>query len=245
MKFLMRRCGASPWLAAALCAGTAAAGDFSVTPIRVELKAGAAHETLTVTNHRKERLRLAVRLVEWRQDAEGRDVYSESSDLAYLPRELELAGESQRLVRVGTDAPAAAVERTYRLFIEEQPAAAGDAESGQVALSLRFGVPIFLPPAAPKPQPEALPPTLKGGKLSLVVRNAGNQHFRLLKLAIADGAGYRQELPGWYSLAGSERTYSADIPSDICRSAITLRVALEGEDFRLDRQLAVDPADCA
>lgn len=228
----------------AAAAAPASAGEFSVTPIRVELKAGAMNETIAVTNHGREKLRLSVRLMEWSQDAEGKDVYQDSSDLVYFPRQMEVEPEGKRLVRVGIKAPAGVAERTYRLFIEEQPDAVPDPTRSQVAFYFRFGVPVFLAPAVPRPQPQVAEPTLKGGKLSIPVKNTGNQHFRLVKLAISDGAGYLQEISGWYSLAGSERTYTADIPREVCRKAAALSVALEGEGFRLDRKVNVDPASC-
>jgi fimbrial chaperone protein len=245
MKFLRHRWTFSLSLAVALLAGPVLAGEFSVTPIRVDLKAGALNESITVTNHAKDGLRLAVHLMEWSQDAEGKDVYKDSSDLVYFPRQLEIEGEGKRLVRVGAKTPGGPLERTYRLYIEEQPAAAAESKGAQLAILFRFGVPVFLAPAAPRPQPEALDPALKAGKLSIAVKNPGNQHFRLVKLVITDGAGYSQEMAGWYSLAGTERTYTADIPAEVCRKARTFTVALEGEDFRLDRKVNVDPANCS
>jgi P pilus assembly chaperone PapD len=136
-------------------------------------------------------------------------------------------------------------ERTYRLFIEEEPEAAATPNRAQVAFYFRFGVPVFLPPALPKPQPEVMEPTLGKGRLSVEVRNPGNAHFRLTKVSVSDGAGHLQELAGWYSLAGTTRTYTAEIPADVCRRAKVLSVALEGEGLRFDRKLNVDPASCA
>ena len=246
MKSVSRRRATRCFAAAALC-GTlvpALAGEFSVSPIRVELKAGTMSETITVTNHAKEKLRVGVRLMEWTQDADGKDVYKDSSDLVYFPRQMELEGEGKRLVRVGIKTPAGAVERSYRLFIEEQPQVT-DASRPQIAFYFRFGVPVFLPPAVPKSQPEVMDPDLKGGKLSVAVRNPGNQHFRLVKITIDDGATYRQELVGWYSLPGTARTYTADLPRDACRKAAAFNVALEGEGFRIDRKVNVDPASCS
>src|SRR4051794_490094 len=121
--------------AVAVCAGAgaAAASEFSVTPIRVELKGGAMSETISVANHAKDKLRVGVRLMEWTQDAEGKDVYKDSSDLVYFPRQMEVEGEGKRLVRVGIKSPAGVVERAYRLFIEEQPEASADPGRAQIS----------------------------------------------------------------------------------------------------------------
>ena len=52
----------------------ARASEFSVTPTRIELKPGAMSDTITVVNHAQSTLRVAIRLVEWTQDAQGNDV---------------------------------------------------------------------------------------------------------------------------------------------------------------------------
>jgi P pilus assembly chaperone PapD len=89
-------------------------------------------------------------------------------------------------------------------------------------------------------------PTLDKGKLSLVVKNTGNQHFRLNKITVTDGTGYTQDIPGWYSLAGTSRSYAADIPPDACRKAKAFAIKLEGDGgISFDRKLNVDPASCS
>jgi fimbrial chaperone protein len=236
-------------LAAALFAAAphpAAATEFSVSPIRVELKPGAMSETITVTNYANAKLRLSMKLVEWTQDAAGNDVYKESSDLVYFPRQMEMEPNAKRLIRLGAKAPAATVERTYRLWVEEEPETAGGDARAQISFYFKFGVPVFLPPPGAKAQPEVMEPTLAKGKLAIVVKNPGTRHFRLTKLTISDEAGFQKEVSGWYSLAGTERTYAADIPRDVCRKARALTVLIEGEeDLRFDRKLHVDPAGCA
>ncbi|TFZ08510.1 fimbrial biogenesis chaperone [Ramlibacter humi] len=235
-------------LAAALAAACAvlpcAAGDFSVTPIRAELKAGALNETITVTNHADTKLRASVKLMEWTQDESGGDVYKDSGDLIYFPRQLEIEPQGKRLVRIGAKAPAGVTERTYRLFIEEEPEPGAQQRGANVSFLFRFGVPVFLPPANPKPEPDVAAATLSGGKLSLPVRNRGNQHFRLTKVTFADGAGWSSEATGWYSLAGTQRTYTAAVPPEVCAKARTLTVLAEGEDLRFERSVNVDPAAC-
>jgi fimbrial chaperone protein len=236
-------------LAAALVAAVpapAAATEFSVSPIRIELKPGAMSETITVTNYADAKLRLSMRLVEWTQDATGNDLYKESSELVYFPRQMDMEPNAKRLIRLGAKAPATTVERTYRLWVEEEPEAAGGANRAQVSFFFKFGVPVFLAPPGAKAQPEVMEPTLANGKLAIIVRNRGNKHFRLTKLTISDEAGFHKEIGGWYSLAGSERTYSADIPREVCRKAKAFTVVIEGEEgLRFDRKLHVDPAGCA
>lgn len=233
---------ATTWL---LAPAMSLASEFSVSPVRVELKPGALTETVTVINHAPIRLRVQVRLMAWSQDEKGADVYTESADIVYFPRQMDMDGESKRLIRVGAKSPAALTERTYRLFIEELPEPTAESQrSAQVSVYFRFGVPVFLPPAVPRIQTEVGEPTLDKGTLALQVRNAGNQHVRVMKVVVSDGAGHQQEVAGWYALAGAQRTYTLNIPPEICRKSKTLHVTVEGESLRVNRKLDVDPARC-
>lgn len=221
------------------------ASEFMVSPVRAELRAGALNETITITNRGDARIRIGVKVMEWTQDAQGQDVYTETSDLVYFPRQMEIEPDGRRLVRVGAKAPAGATERSYRMFIEELPDPAAGAARAQMAVYFRFGVPIFLPPAAPRVETEIQEPTLEKGRVSLRVRNPGNRHVRITRVNVSDDAGFSREVPGWYSLAGTERTYALELPRDVCRRARTLSVAIEGEGLRADRKLSVDPARCS
>jgi len=240
------RLGAAACALLAAVAGLAArASEFSVSPIRVDLKPGAPSETITITNHAPTRLRLVIRLMEWTQGADGKDVYRETGELVYFPRQMEVEPESHRLLRIGAKSLAGPTERSYRLFIEEQPEPVAAGNTAQVAFFFRFSVPVFVPPAAGQPQPEVGEPELEHGTLTLAVRNRGNRHFRIVRVVIRDGAAHRQEVAGWYVLAGTQQTYSAVVPSEVCRKARTLHVAVEGEGISAERTLDVDPARCA
>lgn len=233
-----------PLLAACLAA-VAHASEFSVSPVRAELRPGALSETITVTNRGDARIRVGVKVMEWTQDAQGQDVYRDSADLVYFPRQMELEPQGKRLVRVGAKAAGGAVERSYRMFIEELPEPSTEAAGAQVSVYFRFGVPVFLAPATARGEPEIGEPSVAQGRLSLTIRNPGNRHVRLLKLVVSDGAGFSRDIAGWYSLAGSQRTYALDLPRELCRQAPTLDVAIEGEGLRADRKLHVDPARCS
>jgi fimbrial chaperone protein len=233
-------------LGLALGAGVlcASASEFSVSPISFELKPGALSETVNVTNHASTRLRLAVRVMEWTQDEQGADVYKESGDLVYFPRQMDLEPDARRLVRVGAKAVAPAVERAYRVFVEEQPEASPDPNRAQVSFYFRFSIPVFVPPPQGKAVPEIVEPVLEKGTLAFTLRNGGNQRARITRILVTDDAGYSKELPAWYLLAGRQKSYSAEIPRAACRGAKAFTVRAEGEGVRAERTLNVDPARC-
>lgn len=222
---------------------TAIGADFSVTPIRAELKPGAMSETITVTNDSATRLRVGVKLMEWTQDADGKDVYKESGDLVYFPRQMDVEPGAKRLVRVGAKSPAVGSERAYRLFIEEMPDPNAPASTA-VTFYFRFGVPIFVPPAGGKPVLEIGDPKLEKGRLSQPITNAGNQHLRLTRLTVSNDKGFQQDLAGWYSLAGTARNYTIEIPREACRTAKSLVVRGEGEGISFERRVDVDASRC-
>jgi len=229
---------------AAAATGLANAADFSVSPIRAELKPGAMSETITVSNDSSSPLRVTVKVMAWTQDAAGQDLYADSNDLVYFPRQMDVEPGAKRLVRVGAKSPGQGAERTYRLFIEEVPQPTATGKSA-VSFYFRFGVPVFVPPVSGKAQPELLQPSLEKGKLRFPVANRGNQHFRPTRISVADDAGWSREVSTWYSLAGSSRRYEADIPPEVCRKAKILSVKLETEVGSFDRKLDVDPASCS
>ncbi len=221
------------------------AGEFSVSPIRAELKPGALSETITVTNHAQQRLRVSIKLMAWSQDEQGKDIYTESADLVYFPRQMDIEADAKKVVRVGLKSPLGEVERTYRLFIEEIRDQFASSDQPAVNFNFRFGVPIFVPPSTPRTAFEVMDLVLQQGKLVIPVSNTGNQHVRPAKVTVGNGDGYSQDLTGWYSLANTRREYRVDIPQEVCRKSRTLLVVVEGPDLRLDRQLHVDPASCA
>lgn len=233
-------------LACCLPAPAAHATDFSVSPIRAELRPSAPSETITITNHSDQRLRVAVRLMAWTQDDQGQDVYAESAELVYFPRQLDLDPSGRKVVRIGVKSPPGPAERAYRLYVEEMPHPLSAGAASAVNFNFRFGVPVFVAPLQVVNDFEVLEPRLERGKLLLPVRNDGTRHVRLDRLTVSEPGGtFSQQVSGWYSLARSRREYAVSIPTDVCRRARSLAVVVEGEGIRVDRQLNVDPGHCS
>jgi P pilus assembly chaperone PapD len=84
----------------------------------------------------------------------------------------------------------------------------------------RFGLPVFLEPDAPKPQP-FVKLELKGGKLSVSLENRGNSHFvaqsvRLVGRAADGSVALQEDLPAWYVLASGRRSYELSPSQETC-----------------------------
>lgn len=224
---------------------SAGAGQFGVSPIRIDLDRGAKSGAITVSNDEQaESLRVQLRLFEWTQSANGQDDYQLNEDLLYFPRLMTLEKSEQKLVRVGLRTPALEREKAYRLFIEELPAppAPGGA---RVAIAVRFGVPIFVKPAKEDIRGEIEKISLDKGVLHVGVRNTGNVHFTIQSIKAASGEAFAKEMSGWYLLAGAARDHALELPAQDCAKLKQLDVSVKTDPpLELKGTLGVNASLC-
>jgi len=225
----------------------AEAGQFGVSPIRIDLDRGARNGAITVTNDEQaEPLRVQLRLFEWTQDAGGKDEYRESEDLVYFPRLMALEKGEQKVVRVGLRTPALEREKTYRLFVEELPAppAPGAPGGARVAIAVRFGVPVFVKPAKEEVRGEIEKLDMAKGVLHVGVRNSGNVHFTIKSITAASGEAFSKEAPGWYLLAGAAREHAIELPAEACAKLKRLDIVVKADKLELKGALDVNASMC-
>jgi len=224
------------------------AGEWRVTPIRLDLGKDAKSGVITVVNDGGDRLSVQMKAFEWTQDSEGKDQYAESEELIFFPKIMAIEKKEERILRVGIKIPAATKEKAYRLFIEEIPEPK-KGEGAQVAISVRFGVPIFVKPPKEDMKGEIEGIRLSKGVIGVAVRNAGNKHFIINALNIKGKnikgeETYAKEISGWYLLAGASRLYTAQIPHDTCNDIAGLEIDVKTSDFTLNGKLDVDKSMC-
>lgn len=235
---------------AALAAGSASAAGFSVSPIRLDFDRGTRTGVITVSNEDEQPLELEMQPMEWTQGDTGNDDYQDSADLIFFPQRMTVAPGEQRLIRVGIKVPAAEREKTYRLFIQQAPRRGEAAQQGaQVAIRVRFGVPIFVKPLKEELKPEIAEAEVRGGKLQLKVRNNGNAHVYFESIAAAGADGRSAEARGWYVLAGRTRAFEVPLSAELCRDARSLRASAQyeaqGKKLKLETEVPLAPASCA
>lgn len=224
------------------------AGQWRVSPIRLDLGRDAKTGAITVVNEAEEKLQVQMSAHEWTQDAEGKDVYTESGDLVYFPRIAVIEGKEQRILRAGIRVPAAAREKAYRLFIEEIPGPRTSPGTG-VAIAVRFGVPIFVKPVKEEPKAEIAEIAMDNGTVSARVRNAGNAHavVHAVRVTAKNGRGeavFTTEINGWYLLAGASRSYAAAIPNDVCAEVASVDVEVRTDKSTIAGRLDADRSMC-
>lgn len=240
---------AAVFLLAVLLPASALPGEWRVMPIRLELGRQAKSGVVTVINDAKERLQLQMKAFEWAQDEEGKDRYTETDDLVFFPKMMIFERDEERILRAGIKAPATKREKTYRLFLEEIPGPR-KTEGVNVAIAIRFGVPIFVAPLKEEPKGEVAKVALAKGTVEAQVRNPGNVHFVIRSVTVKgknakDEEIFSRELSGWYLLAGASRKYATEVPADLCPELAAVDVEVHTDRFPLAGHLDADTAMCS
>jgi fimbrial chaperone protein len=211
-------------LGLALCLGitlSATAASLALVPVRLALTARQPISALTVRNDGDEATVVQLEVAGWSQ-ADGKDVYTATSEILATPPIFTVAPGGSQLVRVGLRRPADANhELTYRLFLQEvPPPPKPDFKGLQVAL--RFGVPVFVG-AATAPAKGAVGPvaTLQwraravagSGQVTLTATNTGTAHVQVTHFTLApkDQAVPTEHSSAEYVLAGQSRDWQVEV----------------------------------
>ena len=241
-------------------AGDLRASAFTVTPVRVLLGQGTNSALLTVRNDSTESLRFQVSLKAWNQAANGEMQLTDTKDLVFFPKLMELKAGEEKPVRVGSAFKSPVMtERTYRIFFEELPpanVAQAEQSGAQVRVLTRMGVPIFVQPPNPVVKGELGGVSVTGGKLSFDVRNVGNSFFTVTGATVTgvskDGSTtFQKKQDGWYVLAGGIRRFDFEIPSDACQGTDRIKIEVasslvdeKGNPNVLTREMSVGGTAC-
>jgi len=222
--------------------------EFRVTPIRLEFDRGVKSGVIKIINEGDDKLNVQMKAMEWTQDAEGKDQYTDTNDIIFFPRIMTIDKNEERILRAGIKIPAIRQERTYRLFIEEIPNPK-KGEGANVAIAIRFGVPIFSKPVKDEAKGEIEKIDLSKGTLNATVKNRGNAHFIINSIDVKGrnakgGEIFSKELSGWYLLSGASRVYSTPVPQEVCKDLVKLDVEVKTTRFNLSGKLDVDQTMC-
>ena len=230
-----------------LSAGSAAhAGNFQVSPVRAVLDAKTRSTLLTLSNRGAAPLRVQIDAYRWDETSAGSPVLDPTDQVVVFPSLLELAVGEVRTIRVGTTEPGDALERTYRIIIEEQPSS--DKQAAGIAIRMRVSVPVFVGGAGSAvPRLEA--PTVDAqGRLHASVVNDGARHFKPLSLiaVVTDGHGAATtvKIAGWYVLAHHRRDYVLALPvAATCVRTITLQ--LDADQGLIEKSYPIVDTRCS
>jgi fimbrial chaperone protein len=253
----MNKSFCTQWLAAlllltGLACRAAYAGSWGVAPLSIDLDSKTRSAVFNIWNSGDEDVLLHVRPRRWEQDAEGKDIYTDTRELIVFPLQLKLAAKEQRIVRVGYRNPALGRELAYRVMFEESAAAPASAEGGQsvgVAVGVAFALPVYLRPGKPEQSESLEDLALVNGKAGVRVRNTGNVRFRINKIrftALAEDGTQTLEkiVDGWYLLPAAARIYRSELPRAECERSRTLIVEMQTEHSQRSARIPVEPRMC-
>lgn len=230
-------------------AGLAAGATFFVSPTRVVLTARAATALVTVRNDGDVPLRFQVGVYVWNQGAQGQILLAPTDDLIVFPLMMTLGPKQERSVRVGAVTPFGAVEKSYRLIVEELPPVERPGESAGVRVLTRMGVPVFLQPAAPKASASLTDVALGPDGLTFSLRNTGNVFFvpDAVTVTALDGLGnvvLEQTLEAWYVLAAGVRAFVVAVPRPLCEQVRSFAISVEVGKVSLKGRLETPASAC-
>jgi fimbrial chaperone protein len=229
--------------------GRVLAQTLQVTPIQVELTTKARNAVVTLQNLGSEPMRLQASAFAWDQGPRGEMRLSRTKDVTFFPGLFTIAPGEKRSLRIAAATPPGAVEKTYRVFVEQLPQAATGADTA-VRVLTRVGIPVYVEPPQPSRAAELSALRLEAGKIVFTVRNTGSVRLRpeavLVSGRDADGElVFERSLEAWYVLAGGERIFELEAPRDRCARVRSLSAEVKTEAGVLTAQAATAGGACA
>jgi fimbrial chaperone protein len=224
--------------------------NFQVSPVQVSLSSKVSNQALKIHNDSNETLRFQIKTYAWSQDAKGEMQLTATEDIVAFPGLFSLNPGEQRSVRVGTLAPIGAVEKTYRIFVEELPQPeTTNKKSNGIRILTKMGIPIFLQPISKIVDGKIENVNINNSHLYFNIKNTGNTHFFTQKIRVQglDGTGksvFDQQRNGWYILAGISQPYDLKIPAQECNKTQTLVLEVKTNDKFLTERRAITKDAC-
>ncbi|HUB48627.1 MAG TPA: fimbria/pilus periplasmic chaperone [Acetobacteraceae bacterium] len=224
-------------LAALLASGAAQAQGLTVLPVSIQMAPGQMAAALTVQNHTDSETSFQIRAFSWNQQS-NTDQLAATNDIVASPPLATIPANGSQVVRIVLRRPPQGAEASYRIWLDQIPAAT--APPGMVRIALRLSIPIFAEPTTRAAPHLTWRVETGGGRASLVVTNDGSHHesVRDIVLASSDGRMLRLEAsPSPYVLAGATRRWQilASVPATGAR----LKLTASTDTGRIDQAVPV------
>ena len=196
---------------------SAPAAGLQISPISLSVAADSRVTEIWLRNNSQDVVHAQVRVYRWSQ-SQGQDVLTADNALIASPPMVAIpAGGQQlvRLVRVGALAEPAAVERSYRLLVDELPVQQQQKSETSLRFVFRYSVPVFIAGTAKQKAKLDWRVEESDGHAWLIVSNTGTRHVQLADVSFAAPHGKAVAvLPGLagYVLAGQQRRFKLPLP---------------------------------
>ena len=193
--------------------GPAGAATLQISPVMVDMAPQQGASGITLRNPDAMPVYGQVRVYAWEQ-RDGDDVLLPTDEIQVSPPIIQVPPRSEQLVRlVRASREPAAIEKSYRLVIDEIPDPSTPAVNG-VVLRLRYSVPVFVAGATPEPRPELSWRAAREGKeWVLSLNNTGTRYAQVASLQVLDSGGKPvAEVDGLVGYALAQRQRQWRIP---------------------------------
>lgn len=174
-----------------LNSGSAHAGGFNVSPVRITLEESAPVAALTLINGPDRARLIQLETVRWIPGPDG-EIHEPTRELIGNPPLFRVEPGQRQVVRIGLDRAFPADEGlAYRLFLREVGQDEEAAPQGaMLRILLRIGVPVIVRPREARSEPLQWSARLdEQGALRLEVYNPGNLHRHLRGIMLSTDSG--------------------------------------------------------
>lgn len=190
-------------IATVLLCTNASAASLAVAPVRIALNENDPVATMRIENVGAEATRVQLRVFSWHQ-SNGEEFLEPTRDILVNPSLFEVKPDKVQLARFGLRTQSGAIEKSYRLVLDEIPEFAPNVP-GHIRTLLRITIPIFVTARGEMAKIiwNLWPEDSKSVMIS--ARNTGNAHLQInqLELERPDGTKLGIKAMSTYLLPGS------------------------------------------
>jgi fimbrial chaperone protein len=217
-----------------LMAKSAAAANFSVTPVRIYMKAQDRAVAVTIQNEGGAPVVLQADLYVWSQKADGSDDMALTEDLILSPPIIKLGANAKQVVRLARLKPAdASRQLTYRMILREVPEAAPQKDNIQVPIALALSMPVFITPTPAKREMACEARRAGADTLDVSCANKGSAYAQLREVQVRRGEQVLGRFEGGvYILPGARKVVPVKANGSL--PAGKLQVAVTYDDGRTE-----------
>lgn len=206
----------------------AAAGPFSISPVRIYMAPRDRAIAITITNEGDEPLVMQADIYDWKQKANGEDDLVLTEDMIVSPPIIKVPPKSRQVVRLAMLRPRPAGEQlTYRLIVREIPEARPATTNVQLQIALAFSMPVFITPNGVK-RNVVCTTERAADAVKAICDNTGNAFAqpRSIELTEANGIKLASVDVGGYILPGVKRGFelknaSGKVPAGKAKLTLT------------------------
>ncbi|MBV8164923.1 MAG: molecular chaperone [Candidatus Eremiobacteraeota bacterium] len=230
-------------------AESASAANIAISPVNIDLARAGQSALLTLTNVGGTTVTYSLGAYAWDQGESGVMQLAKTADIIFFPEMLQLGPGERRNVRIGTELAPGAVEKTYRLVLDELPAPQTSQRGPEVRVLTRITIPVFLAPVLSHAQADVNEVAVHKGAMAFRITNAGNVHVQPRLTVTAHDANHHviydlgpQTI--WYILASGFRDVKVTLPTKTCASVRSLLLSVEMDTLVIKREVATPLGAC-